>query len=221
VSEHLSAQVRAANEQNDRRPGTPRRGTGFLDEPLRLGSTPSATVGPYLAIGLTWADGPYAVAEGTEGAIWLRGRIFDGNGDLVPDAMVETWQADPDGRFDHPDAPAGERRFPGFRGFGRSHTVEPAGEYGVLTLKPGRVSDGAGGLQAPHVDVSLFARGLLDRVVTRIYFADEAAANAEDAVLRSLPDDASRATLVAQPAADGYTLDIHLQGDSETVFFAV
>jgi protocatechuate 3,4-dioxygenase alpha subunit len=223
---HPSTLVRGADETNDRRPGTPRRGTGFLDEPFRLGLTPSATVGPYLAIGLTWEDGPYAVPEGTEGAIWLRGRVFDGAGELVPDAMIETWQADPDGRFDHPDAPAGERRFPGFRGFGRSHTVEPAGQYGVLTLKPGRVDDGTGGLQAPHVDVSVFARGLLDRVVTRIYFGDEAAANAEDDVLRSLPDDESRQTLIAQPTDDGYRLDIHLQdcadkGMRETVFFAV
>ena len=219
--EHLSPLVRDADQTNDRRPGTPRRGTGFLDEPFQLGTTPSATVGPYLAIGLTWADGPYAVPEGTEGAIWLRGRLFDGNGDLVPDAMVETWQADPDGRFDHPDAPQGERRFPGFRGFGRSHTVEPRGEFGVLTLKPGRVDDGKGGQQAPHVDVSVFARGLLDRVVTRIYFADEAEANAEDVVLRSLPDDAARRTLIAEPSDDGYRLDFHLQGQRETVFFAV
>jgi protocatechuate 3,4-dioxygenase, alpha subunit len=222
--DHLSQQVRDADETNDRRPGTPRRGSGFLDEPFRLATTPSATVGPYLAIGLTWADGPHAVTEGTEGtegAIWLRGRVFDGNGDLVPDAMIETWQADPDGRFAHPDDPRGAATTPGFRGFGRSHTVEPAGEYGVLTLKPGRVPDGEGGLQAPHVDVSVFARGLLDRVVTRIYFADEAAANAEDAVLASLPDDASRRTLIAQPTEDGYVLDIHLQGEDETVFFAV
>jgi protocatechuate 3,4-dioxygenase alpha subunit len=224
--DHLSQQVRAADETNDRRPGTPRRGSGFLDEPFQLGLTPSATVGPYLSIGLTWADGPYAVAEGTEGALWLRGRVFDGNGDLVPDAMIETWQADPEGRFDHPDAPRGERRFPGFRGFGRSHTVVPAGEYGVLTLKPGPVDDGAGGLQAPHVDVSVFARGLLDRVVTRIYFADEVEANAADPVLASLPDDASRRTLIASPTDDGYVLDIHLQscagkGMDETVFFAV
>ena len=224
--DHLSPLVRAADETNDRRPGTPRRGTGFLDEPLQLATTPSATVGPYLAIGLTWADGPYAVAEGTEGAVWLRGRVFDGNGDLVPYAMIETWQADPDGRFDHPDAPAGERRFPGFRGLGRSDTREPAGSYAVLTLKPGRVDDGRGGLQAPHVDVSVFARGLLDRVVTRIYFGDEADANAQDDVLRSLPDDASRASLIAQPTEDGYVLDIHLQGCAdkgmdETVFFAV
>ena len=224
--DHLSPQVRDADETNDRVPGTARRGTGFLDGPFQLPTTPSATVGPYLAIGLTWADGPYAVAEGTEGAIWLRGQVFDGNGALVPDAMIETWQADPDGRFDHPDAPVGERRFPGFRGFARSHTVSPAGEYGVLTLKPGRVSDGRGGLQAPHIDVSVFARGLLDRVVTRIYFADEAAANAEDDVLAALPDDASRQTLIARPSEDGYRLDVHLQGCAdkgmdETVFFAV
>ena len=224
--EHLSPLVRGADETNDRRPGTPRRGSGFLDEPFTMGTTPSATVGPYLAIGLTWTDGPFAVAEGTEGAVWLRGRIFDGNGDLVPDAMVETWQADPDGRFAHSDDPRGASTWPGFRGFGRSHTVEPAGEYGVLTLKPGRVPDGEGGLQAPHVDVSVFARGLLDRVVTRIYFADEATANAEDVVLRSLPDDAARQTLIAQPSADGYVLDVHLQdcadkGMVETVFFAV
>ncbi len=185
---------------------------------MSLHTTPSATVGPYLAIGLTWEDGPTVVEPGTPGAIWLRGTVFDGNGDPVPDAMVETWQADPDGRFDHPDDPRGA--VTGFRGFGRAYTVD-GGAYGICTLKPGRVPDGEGGLQAPHVDVSVFARGLLDRVVTRIYFADEAAANAEDAVLRSLPDDAARETLIATPTDDGYRLDIHLQGDRETVFFAV
>jgi protocatechuate 3,4-dioxygenase, alpha subunit len=83
------------------------------------------------------------------------------------------------------------------------------------------VPDGEGGLQAPHIDVSVFARGILDRVVTRIYFADEAEANAEDVVLRSLPDDDARRTMIATPSDDGYRLDIHLQGDRETVFFAV
>ena len=97
--------------------------------------------------------------------------------------MIETWQADPDGRFDHPDDPRGAQAFPGFRGFGRAQTVD-GGEYAICTLKPGRVPDGEGGLQAPHIDVSVFARGVLDRVVTRIYFADEAEANAEDVVLR-------------------------------------
>jgi protocatechuate 3,4-dioxygenase alpha subunit len=187
---------------------------------MTLPTTPSSTVGPYLSIGLTWADGPYAVEPGTPGAFWLRGTVYDGAGDHVPDAMVETWQADPDGRFDHPDDPRGAVARPGFRGFGRSHTVD-GGEYAVLTVKPGRLPDGDGGLQAPHVDVSVFARGLLDRVVTRIYFADEADANAEDVVLRSLPDDTARKTLIATPTEDGYRLDIHLQGDRETVFFAV
>ena len=185
----------------------------------QLRTTPSATVGPYLAIGLTWEDGPFAVAPDTDGAIWIRGTVVDGNGDVVPDAMVETWQADPDGRFDHPDDPRGAVAHPGFRGFGRAHTVD--GEYAICTLKPGRLPDGDGGLQAPHLDVSVFARGLLDRVVTRIYFADEAAANAEDAVLRSLPDDAARGTLIATPTEDGYRLDIRLQGERETVFFVV
>ncbi|HYH35541.1 MAG TPA: protocatechuate 3,4-dioxygenase subunit alpha [Nocardioides sp.] len=187
---------------------------------MSLPTTPSATVGPYLSIGLTWEDGPYVVAPDTSGAIWLRGTVFDGNGDAVPDAMVETWQADPDGRFDHVDDPRGAVARPGFRGFGRAYTVD-GGTWAVCTLKPGRLPDGEGGLQAPHVDVSVFARGLLDRVVTRIYFADEAAANAEDVVLRSLPDDAARQTLLATPTEDGYRLDIHLQGPRETVFFAV
>ena len=186
---------------------------------MSLRTTPSATVGPYLAIGLTWEDGPSVVGPDAPGAIWIRGTVFDGKGDVVPDAMVETWQADPDGRFDHPDDPRGAVTYPGFRGFGRSYTVD-GGEYAVRTLKPGRLPDGDGGLQAPHIDVSLFARGILDRVVTRIYFADEADANAEDAVLRSLPEDARR-TLIATPTDDGYRLDLHLQGDRETVFFAV
>jgi protocatechuate 3,4-dioxygenase alpha subunit len=107
---------------------------------------------------------------------------------------------------------------PGFRGFGRSETT--GGEYAVLTVKPGRVPDGDGGLQAPHVDVSVFARGLLDRVVTRLYFGDEQDANATDPVLAALPEQ-DRRTLVAQPTADGYRLDLVLQGEDETVFFRV
>ena len=186
----------------------------------RLRMTPSATVGPFLAIGLTWDDGPFVVAADAPGAIWLRGTVTDGNGDLVDDALVETWQADPDGRFDHPDDPRGRSAWPGFRGFGRSSMADNDGQYAICTLKPGRVPDGEGGLQAPHVDVSVFSQGLLDRLVTRIYFADEADANAEDPVLRSIPEE-RRGTLVAQPGDDGYRLDIRLQGDGETVFFAL
>ncbi len=200
-------------------PRSGQRGSGFLTEPFQLGVTPSATVGPYLAIGLTWPDGIWAAAEGTEGGFWIRGQVFDGAGDVVPDAMVETWQADPDGGFPSPDDPRGAATYPGFRGYARASTI--TGEYGVFTLKPGRVPDGEGGLQAPHIDVSLFARGILDRVVARIYFADEADANDEDVVLRSLPDDEARRTLIATPSDDGYRLDFYLQGDRETVFFAV
>lgn len=179
------------------------------------GLTPSQTVGPFLSIALRWPDGPDCVPDGTPGAFWVRGRVLDGSGEPVTDALVETWQADPAGRFSHPDDPRGQ--VPGWRGFGRSETVD--GEWAVRTVKPGRLPDGEGGLQAPHLDVSVFARGLLDRVVTRLYFADEAEANAEDAVLRSLPNDADRATLLARPASDGYRLDVVLQGNDETVFF--
>lgn len=175
--------------------------------------TPSQTVGPFLSIALHWDDGPYAVAPGTPGAVWLRGRVLDGNGDPVPDALVETWQADSAGRF------AGHDAATEGRGFGRSETLD--GEYAVLTLKPGRVPDSEGRLQAPHVDVSVFARGLLNRVVTRLYFADEPEANADDPLLTSLPDDAARGTLLARPSDDGYRLDVVLQGSDETVFLAV
>jgi protocatechuate 3,4-dioxygenase alpha subunit len=204
-------------------PRSGQRGSGFLTDPFQLGTTPSATVGPYLAIGLTWEDGVWAAAEGTEGGFWIRGRVFDGAGAVVPDAMVETWQADPDGGFASPEDPRGAASYPGFRGYARASTI--TGEYGVFTLKPGRVPDGEGGLQAPHIDVSVFARGILDRVVTRIYFADEADANAEDAVLRGLSDQ-HRRTLVAEKTDDGYRFDVHLQsctekGMDETVFFSV
>ena len=199
-------------------PRSGQRGSGFLTDPFRLGPTPSATVGPYLAIGLTWADGEFAAEDGTPGGFWIRGQVFDGAGNVVPDAMVETWQADPDGGFPSPEDPRGAAFYPGFRGYARAQTI--SGEFGVHTLKPGRVPDGEGGLQAPHIDVSLFARGILDRVVTRIYFADETEANAEDVVLNSVPAD-RRDTLLATPDGDGYRIDFYLQGDRETVFFAV
>jgi protocatechuate 3,4-dioxygenase alpha subunit len=199
-------------------PRSGQRGTGFLDGPFQLGTTPSATVGPYLAIGLTWADGEFAAEEGTPSGFWIRGQVFDGAGNVVPDAMVETWQADPDGGFPSPEDPRGAASYPGFRGYARAQTI--SGEFAVHTLKPGRLPDGEGGLQAPHIDVSIFARGILDRVVTRIYFADEAEANAEDVVLQSVPAD-RRDTLLATPDGDGYRFDVFLQGERETVFFAV
>jgi protocatechuate 3,4-dioxygenase alpha subunit len=172
-------------------------------------TTPSQTVGPFFAIELPYGDGRYTVPEGTPGAVWLRGRVFDGDGAPVPDALVETWQADPSGQFGAD-----------FRGFGRSGT-DDEGRWAILTLKPGPVPAGSGETaQAPHVDLNIFARGLLHQVVTRLYFADEGQANAADPVLAGLEEDA-RATLLAQPCADGYELDIHLQGPHETTFFAV
>ncbi len=172
-------------------------------------TTPSQTVGPFFAIELPYGDGRFAVPEGTPGAVWLRGRVLDGDGAPVPDALVETWQADPSGQI------GGD-----FRGFGRSGT-DDEGRWAILTLKPGPVPGGSDATtQAPHVDLAIFARGLLHQVVTRVYFADEGQANAADPVLAGL-DEQARATLVAQRCADGYELDIHLQGPHETTFFAV
>ena len=186
--------------------------------------TPSQTVGPFLAIGLPWADGPFVVPEGTAGAITITGRVFDGAGDPVPDALVETWQADPESRFDHPDDPRGAvtSATPGFRGFGRSATDQD-GRYRIVTVRPGSLPCPAGGTEAPHLDVSVFARGLLDRVVTRIYFADETRANAADPVLSAIADPARRRTLLAVPGgqAGEFRFDIRLRGERETVFFDV
>ncbi len=178
--------------------------------------TPSQTVGPYLAIGLPWPDGPFVVPEGTPGAFWIRGTVRDGAGEPIPDALIETWQADPDGGFRHPDDPRGEA--PGeFRGFGRCPT-EPDGTYGILTVLPGVLPGEHGTEQARHIDVSVFARGLLHRVVTRIYFEDQDTSG--DPVLDTVPEN-RRDTLVAVKTGDGYRFDVRLQGEDETVFFEV
>lgn len=177
--------------------------------------TPSQTVGPFLAIGLPWPDGPDVVTAEAEGTITILGYVFDGAGAPVGDAMLETWQASPDGRFDHPDDPRGA--VPGFRGFGRCATG-PDGGFHIVTQLPGRLPTPDGGTEAPHIDVSVFARGLLDRVVTRIYFAD--ADNAGDPVLAAI-DESRRHTLIAARTDGGYRFDIHLQGPDETVFFDV
>ncbi|WP_019926830.1 protocatechuate 3,4-dioxygenase subunit alpha [Nocardia sp. BMG111209] len=182
----------------------------------QLPTTPSQTVGPYLHIGLDWDRyGRFVVPEGTAGSFRIHGEVFDGAGQRIPDALIETWQADPDGRFDHPDDPRG--RVPGFRGFGRSDTR--LGEYSLHTVHPG-VVPGPRGAQAPHLDVSVFARGMLHRVVTRLYFPENEAANAADPVLSSVPVH-RRSTLIATAEPGGYRFDVHLQGDGETVFFDV
>jgi protocatechuate 3,4-dioxygenase, alpha subunit len=168
--------------------------------------TPSQTVGPFFSFALGRVGGPDLVPPGSPGALVLEGRVLDGEGAVVPDAVLELWQADPGGRF--PDD--------GW-GFGRCLT-DAAGCYRFTTVKPGPVDAS----QAPHLDLSIFARGLLQRLVTRVYFPDEGTANADDPVLGAVADPARRATLLARPAADGDRLvfDVRLQGDGETVFFA-
>jgi len=176
--------------------------------------TPSQTVGPYLAIGLL--DPPTTstlVSPETPGAITISGVLLDGAGEPVPDGMVEVWQADTDGEY------ATSAETDGFFGFGRSGTVD-GGRFTFVTQKPGAVAWPGGGLQAPHLLVGVFARGLLKRLVTRMYFPDEVEANANDPVLSRLPAGA-RETLIARPDADGLRFDIVIQGPGETTFFAV
>jgi protocatechuate 3,4-dioxygenase alpha subunit len=180
---------------------------------MTLPETPSQTIGPFFAVGLPWPDGPDVVADGTPSALWIGGQVTDGAGEPVPDALVETWQADPAGRF------AGGSGASGFRGFGRCAT-DAEGRWAVRTLKPGPLP-APGGLEAPHLNVSVFARGLLNRLVTRIYLPDEPDANAADPLLASIPDPRVRVRLVATPDGDRLRFDIRLQGDRETPFLAL
>lgn len=185
-------------------------------EPL---TTPSQTIGPFFGMpgGLPWPDGPEVVPEGTEGAILVSGVLHDGEGNPVPDGLLEIWQADSQGRFAHPDDPR-----PGdseFVGFGRSCT-DASGRFWFRTIKPGPLPTPDGGTEAPHLDVTVFARGMLDRVVTRVYFSDEQKANEADPVLSTVDPD-RRGTLIAEKDGDDYRFDVRLQGEHETVFFAV
>jgi protocatechuate 3,4-dioxygenase alpha subunit len=166
--------------------------------------TPSQTVGPFFNIGLPGRDHSELVATG---GLRLEGVVYDGEGEPVVDALIEIWQADQSGRY--PDGSTS------FRGFGRCETDEQ-GRYWFVTVKPGACD----GVQAPHINVSVFARGLLKRVPTRIYFPDEAEANEADPVLASV-DPERRSTLVAREDGEVLRFDIHLQGDDETVFFDV
>jgi protocatechuate 3,4-dioxygenase, alpha subunit len=183
-------------------------------------TTPSQTVGPYFAIGLPFDVGPYAVPEDAPGAIHISGAIYDGAGMPIPDFLLEIWQADPDGKFADMYEYGGPSQLEGFRGFARYGVEDGDGTFDILTVKPGRVPGLAGATQAPHIDVSVFARGMLHRCVTRIYFADEPQANAGDPVLARVPVD-RRPTLLAQPTHGGYRFDIRFQGPHETVFFDV
>ena len=190
--------------------------------------TPSQTVGPYFAIALTPGDYDWTATVGNNlvtpdasgERIRIEGRVLDGDGRPINDAMIEIWQADAAGRYAHP---ADERANPNaaFKGFGRAGTDE-SGSYRFETVKPGAVA-GPDGSQAPHAVCAVFARGMLRQCYTRLYFSDEKA-NDADPILARVPQE-RRATLIAQRQDGGghavYRFDIRLQGESETVFFDV
>ncbi len=189
-----------------------------------FGVTASQTVGPFLKIALNRGGQEHIVPEDTDGALKLHGHVFDGKGRPVPDAMIEIWQANVFGKYDHPEDKSEDDLVQDFSGFGRSCTDEN-GYFFFVTLKPGRVVGRGNTLQAPHMAVNVFARGMLKQQVTRIYFSDEMDANSEDPVLNTIEDEIARKTLIAQQSDNKglttYIYDIHLQGKMETVFFDV
>jgi protocatechuate 3,4-dioxygenase, alpha subunit len=181
------------------------------------GPTPSQTVGPFFHFALPYDAGPRLAGADRTGAITLSGRVLDGDGTPIPDAMVEIWQADEQGRLEsvgvHHEV-VGD----GFRNFGRCGTTADGG-YQFHTVKPGVVPTVDGTQQAPHIAMSVFARGLLQRVVTRVYFDDEPTANAADPLLAVAAD--RRSTLIATGVDGGYRFDVRVQGVDETVFLDV
>ncbi len=189
--------------------------------------TPSQTIGPFFAYGLTPEQygynltsiaAPEVAKKDQEGErIRIEGQIFDGEGTAVGDAMVEIWQADAAGRYPHSADSRGSNA--DFTGFGRVGTgTDPEQRFFFETIKPGAAGDG----QAPHINVIVFMRGMLNHAYTRIYFSDEVEANAADPVLAGIPDD-RRGTLIAKrddsSAGPVYRFNIHMQGADETVFF--
>lgn len=197
--------------------------------------TASQTAGPYVHIGLAPRAagfdifennfGPVLVSEQTKGErVRIEGRVFDGIGTVLKDVLVEIWQANAEGRYAHPaDRQPGKALDPHFRGWGRAATDFETGVYAFDTIKPGPVEGRNGRFMAPHVNAWIVARGINIGLSTRIYFSDEAEANAKDAVLNLIEWEGRRRTLVAerQAGSNVYRFDIRLQGDRETVFFDV
>jgi len=186
-------------------------------------SSPSQTVGPFYDFALTANEqlGRMAGPDAKGDRVLLRLTLFDGDGVPVPDGMIELWQADAGGKYDHPNDAQEKLLDPAFCGFGRLAT-DANGVCQFETIHPGPVPGEGGAQQAPHINVSIFARGLLDRVVTRVYFAGDPALDA-DPVLALVPAD-RRQTLIAQPDpmhSGQWNLDIRLQGECETVFFDI
>ncbi|HET6626634.1 MAG TPA: protocatechuate 3,4-dioxygenase subunit alpha [Nocardioidaceae bacterium] len=183
------------------------------------GLTPSQTVGPFFHDALPYEHGPRVAGHSRAGTLRLRGRVLDGEGVPIPDSLVEIWQADEHGELVQEPGIYDPVSPDGFRGFGRCPT-DTDGCYEFVTVKPAAVPTVDGATQAPHIAMSVFARGMLRRVVTRVYFADEADRNATDPLLSSV-EQSRRGTLIATAAEDGYRFDVHIQGDHETVFLDV
>lgn len=178
------------------------------------GPTPSQTVGPFFAYALPYEEGPEVAGPERAGAIQLFGRVLDGAGAPVPDALLEIWGPDENGVFVTEGGVLRPVGPDGFRGFGRAET-DVEGRYAFRTVLPGAVPTAGGTAQAPHLAVLVFGRGMLRQVATRIYFPEHD--HSTDPLLTALPAD-RRATLIASHEAEGYRFDVHLQGDQETVF---
>jgi protocatechuate 3,4-dioxygenase alpha subunit len=190
----------------------------------KLIPTPSQTVGPFFHLGMARAEWADLTAGGPAGErIAIEGQVIDGDGAPVPDAIIELWQANAAGRYNHPDDPQTDKPLdPRFRGFGRVAT-DAAGRFRVMTIKPGPVPGRGNALQAPHINIALFARGLLKHLYTRIYFPDEPA-NAGDPLLTSIEDEVARRSLLARRASGDpalYRFDFVLQGEHETAFLDI
>jgi len=193
--------------------------------PDQLTPTPSQTVGPFFHLGLDrpeWSDLTRGNPAGER--IAIEGRVVDGDGAPVPDAMIELWQANAAGRYNHPEDRQDDKPLdPNFRGFGRVAT-DAKGRFRVVTIKPGPVPGRGNALQAPHITLAVFARGMLVHLYTRIYFADDPR-NAADPLLSSIEDAGVRGTLLARPARTGnppvWHFNIVLQGDNETAFLDI
>jgi protocatechuate 3,4-dioxygenase alpha subunit len=185
---------------------------------MSLRASTSQTIGPYLRIGLEWMVIEDLAPQGVTGKrMQISGKVFDADGKPVNDAAVEIWQANSLGKYASPEDTQDQPLDPGFRGYGRSLTDE-AGTFRFRTVKPGRVPGPDGTLQAPHITVTIFMRGLLKQLQTRMYFPDDPA-NADDPVLRLVPAE-RRGTLIAKNRGDGaLEWNIVLQGRNETVFF--
>jgi protocatechuate 3,4-dioxygenase alpha subunit len=189
---------------------------------MSLGETPSQTVGPYFTMRLS-GPGLNVVAGADPAAerIVIAGQVLDGERKYIEDALLEIWQANPAGRYNHPDDTRDVPLESSFTGFARAASDFQTGAYRFETVKPGRVPDLEGAFQAPHISLIVQARGMLNPVFTRIYFSDEEVANDDDLLLRGIPAE-RRPSLIAErvPGTDPkeYRFDVKFQGGDETVF---